>query len=228
MTPGRRELAGARVPRGRRHAAVHGVGPRRLPRPTPTAASTSTWSARGGRCCSGTPTPRSSRRSQAAVATRHVVRHADRGRGRARRGDRRRASRRSSRCGWSPAAPRRPCRRSGWPAASPAGQDREVRRLLPRPRRRAARRGRLRRRDASACPTPRASPARSAADTIVLPYNDLAAVEEAFAEYGDEIACVITEAAAGNMGVVPPAPGFNAGPARAVPQLTVRSTSATR
>ena len=50
-----------------------------------------------------------------------------------------------------------------------------------------------------------------AGDTIVLPYNDVAAVEAAFAEHGDEIACVITEAAAGNMGVVPPRDGFNAG-----------------
>ena len=48
------------------------------------------------------------------------------------------------------------------------------------------------------------------ADTIVLPYNDISAVEEAFARYGDRIACVITEAAPGNMGVVPPRPGFNA------------------
>ena len=45
----------------------------------------------------------------------------------------------------------------------------------------------------------------------MLPYNDLHAVEAAFAEFGTEIACVITEAAAGNMGAIAPAPGFNAG-----------------
>lgn len=49
-----------------------------------------------------------------------------------------------------------------------------------------------------------------AGDTIVLPYNDTAALEAAFAEHGADIACVITEAAAANMGVVPPAPGFSA------------------
>ncbi|MGZ5401648.1 MAG: glutamate-1-semialdehyde 2,1-aminomutase [Aeromicrobium sp.] len=49
-----------------------------------------------------------------------------------------------------------------------------------------------------------------AAATVVLPYNDRAAVEAAFAEYGDQVACLITEAAAGNMGAVPPLPGFNA------------------
>jgi glutamate-1-semialdehyde 2,1-aminomutase len=49
------------------------------------------------------------------------------------------------------------------------------------------------------------------ADTIVLPYNDLSAVEVAFEQQGDQIAVVITEAAAANMGVVPPLPGFNAG-----------------
>jgi glutamate-1-semialdehyde 2,1-aminomutase len=48
------------------------------------------------------------------------------------------------------------------------------------------------------------------ADTIVLPYNDQAAVTEAFAKYGDQIAAVITEASPGNMGVVPPQDGFNA------------------
>ncbi|EST31234.1 glutamate-1-semialdehyde aminotransferase [Streptomycetaceae bacterium MP113-05] len=48
-----------------------------------------------------------------------------------------------------------------------------------------------------------------AGDTIVLPYNDLAAVTEAFAAHPGQIACVITEASPGNMGVVPPREGFN-------------------
>ena len=50
----------------------------------------------------------------------------------------------------------------------------------------------------------------SAADTIVVPYNDIAAVEAVFAEYPDQIACIITEAAAGNMGTVAPQNNFNA------------------
>lgn len=53
-----------------------------------------------------------------------------------------------------------------------------------------------------------------AGDTIVLAYNDLDAVAAAFAAHPGEIACVITEAAPGNMGVVPPGEGFNAGLAR--------------
>lgn len=52
-------------------------------------------------------------------------------------------------------------------------------------------------------------PAHVTADTIVLPFNDRAAVEAAFEAYGDQIACLITEASPGNMGVVPPEPGFN-------------------
>ncbi|MDK1359586.1 glutamate-1-semialdehyde 2,1-aminomutase [Arthrobacter sp. zg-Y1219] len=50
----------------------------------------------------------------------------------------------------------------------------------------------------------------TAAETLVLPYNDVAAVEAAFAEHGANIAAVITEAAPANMGVVTPEPGFNA------------------
>ena len=53
-------------------------------------------------------------------------------------------------------------------------------------------------------------PAAVAAQTIVLPYNDVAALEACFAERGPEIAAVITEGAPANMGIVPPAPGFNA------------------
>ncbi|MCW2642508.1 MAG: glutamate-semialdehyde--aminomutase [Dactylosporangium sp.] len=50
----------------------------------------------------------------------------------------------------------------------------------------------------------------AAADTIVLPYNDIAAVERAFESAPGRIAAIITEAAAGNMGVVAPRDGFNA------------------
>ncbi|BBX75008.1 glutamate-1-semialdehyde 2,1-aminomutase [Mycobacterium shinjukuense] len=50
----------------------------------------------------------------------------------------------------------------------------------------------------------------AAADTIVLPYNDIDAVRRTFAKFGDQIAAVITEASPGNMGVVPPGPGYNA------------------
>jgi glutamate-1-semialdehyde 2,1-aminomutase len=49
----------------------------------------------------------------------------------------------------------------------------------------------------------------AAGDTLVLPYNDTAALAEAFAAHGPEIACLITEACPANMGVVPPEPGFN-------------------
>jgi glutamate-1-semialdehyde 2,1-aminomutase len=44
--------------------------------------------------------------------------------------------------------------------------------------------------------------------TIQAPYNDVGAVRQAFERWGDEIACVIVEPLAGNMGCVPPLPGF--------------------
>jgi glutamate-1-semialdehyde 2,1-aminomutase len=51
-------------------------------------------------------------------------------------------------------------------------------------------------------------PPAYAAETLVAPYNDVAAVEALFAQRRDEIAAVIVEPVAANMGVVPPAPGF--------------------
>ncbi|MBE8145997.1 glutamate-1-semialdehyde 2,1-aminomutase [Brevibacterium casei] len=47
-----------------------------------------------------------------------------------------------------------------------------------------------------------------AEDTIVVDYNDAEGLRAVFAEHGDSIACVITEASPGNMGVVPPRDGF--------------------
>ena len=52
-------------------------------------------------------------------------------------------------------------------------------------------------------------PESATALTLVLPYNDRDAVTAAFAEHGERIACLVTEASPGNMGVVPPEPGFN-------------------
>jgi len=49
------------------------------------------------------------------------------------------------------------------------------------------------------------------ADTIVVPYNDLDALDAALAEHGAEVAAILVEPIAANMGLVPPAPGFLAG-----------------
>jgi glutamate-1-semialdehyde 2,1-aminomutase len=60
-------------------------------------------------------------------------------------------------------------------------------------------------------PDSRGVPAVLAALTLTLPFNDLDAVRELFRQRGEEIAALIVEPVAGNMGVVAPAPGFLAG-----------------
>ena len=52
-------------------------------------------------------------------------------------------------------------------------------------------------------------PAGLAEHTITLSYNDIDAVKAAFAEFGDQVACVIVEPIAGNMNMVPPIAGFH-------------------
>ncbi|MDR0238736.1 MAG: glutamate-1-semialdehyde 2,1-aminomutase [Deltaproteobacteria bacterium] len=55
--------------------------------------------------------------------------------------------------------------------------------------------------------TPGVPPA-TVADTLLAPYNDLAAVKTLFESHGQEVAAIIVEPVAGNMGLVPPQPGF--------------------
>ncbi|MGB3423237.1 MAG: glutamate-1-semialdehyde 2,1-aminomutase [Castellaniella sp.] len=57
-------------------------------------------------------------------------------------------------------------------------------------------------------PTSAGVPPEFVQHTLVLDYNDLAAVEAAFAQYPEDIACIIVEPIAGNMNLVRPAPGF--------------------
>jgi len=64
----------------------------------------------------------------------------------------------------------------------------------------------------------RGVPRAFAETTIALPYNSIAAIEKAFLEHGDGIAAVIVEPVVGNMGCVPPAPGF----LEALRELTAR------
>jgi glutamate-1-semialdehyde 2,1-aminomutase len=51
-------------------------------------------------------------------------------------------------------------------------------------------------------------PPQLAKDTLTVPYNDADKVADVFRQYGHDIACIIVEPVAGNMGVVPPVPGF--------------------
>lgn len=57
-------------------------------------------------------------------------------------------------------------------------------------------------------PTSAGVPPEFVTHTIVLDYNDLDAVSEAFKQHGDDIACIIVEPIAGNMNLIKPAPGF--------------------
>ena len=60
-------------------------------------------------------------------------------------------------------------------------------------------------------PTSPGIPASHAASTLTMGYNDLEAAEGIFAEHGENIACLIIEPVAGNMGVIPPGDGYLAG-----------------
>lgn len=57
-------------------------------------------------------------------------------------------------------------------------------------------------------PTSPGVPAALAENTITLTFNDIESVKQAFAEAGDQIACIIVEPVAGNMNCIPPEPGF--------------------
>jgi glutamate-1-semialdehyde 2,1-aminomutase len=57
--------------------------------------------------------------------------------------------------------------------------------------------------------------------TLALPYNDVSAVEQAFEKFKHQIACIIVEPVVGNMGCVPPAPGY----LEALREITARDKS---
>ncbi|MCB8951063.1 MAG: glutamate-1-semialdehyde 2,1-aminomutase [Ardenticatenales bacterium] len=54
-------------------------------------------------------------------------------------------------------------------------------------------------------------PPATTADTLVAPYNDLATTERLVEQFGDQLAAIIVEPVSGNMGLVPPLPGFLGG-----------------
>ncbi len=64
-------------------------------------------------------------------------------------------------------------------------------------------------------------PEETVQHTLALPYNDVTAVEEAFARYKGQIACVIVEPVVGNAGCIPPAPGY----LQALREITLRESA---
>jgi glutamate-1-semialdehyde 2,1-aminomutase len=103
---------------------------------------------------------------------------------------------------------RRRCRRSAGARGDGAQADHQVRGLLSRAFRRAAGEGWVGSGDASGIPGSAGVPEEIAQLTLALPYNDLAAVEAAFAAHPDEIAAVILEPVVGNAGCIAPAEGY--------------------
>ena len=77
----------------------------------------------------------------------------------------------------------------------------------------------------SAFPARPACPKRSRSSLIALPYNDLAAVEAAFAAHPDEIAAIIVEPIVGNAGCIPPAARLSRRPARSHSPRMARCSS---
>jgi glutamate-1-semialdehyde 2,1-aminomutase len=124
----------------------------------------------------------------------------------------RRSSRgpRWSRSAWSTRAPRRRCPRPAGPRLHRPLAGGQVRRLLPRARGRAARRRRVPAWRRSGCRTRPASPAPPPPTPSCCLTTTSTPSRRCSPTAGAQIACVITEACPANMGVVPPAAGFNA------------------
>ena len=214
--PRRRQLAGARVRRGRRRAVLRRARAGRVTSSTPTATTTSTTCSRGARRSSVTPHPAVVEAVQRAAAdgtsfgapTPREVELAEAICDGCRRVEKVRLVSSGTEAGDDRGPPRA---RRDRPAEDP-----EVRRLLPRPPRRAARRRPAAASPRSGCPVRPASPTGTVADTVVVPYNDVDALDAVLAEHGDQLAAVLVEPIAANMGLVAPRRRLPRGAARAL------------